>query len=250
MATWEFPLPDGTKVTGEGATKEAAWKNYLYSKRIKDIGTNAPASEKPTPRGQWQDIFYGVGQGLLDPIEGMVQMAEHVANHKIAPDTVRNWAKDFRKNVQSTWAGRAGELGGNIAGLALPGAGLARTVSGMARAIPKVSAAVGDIVGSGTSGALMGESIPVQGAQTEDEYWNTKRNQAAAGALAGGTLPSVARGLRSVVPPSAHFSYHHPWFSVLPRLARGTGNVLHQIAPESAGAAAATAEEEAARDEK
>jgi hypothetical protein len=247
MATWEWPpeKPGGKPRRAEGQTEEEAWQNYLFATR----GQNEPQEDwdKRTELGHFRDIANGIGQGLLDPIEGLAQMVEHATGKKLAPEGLRKWARDYRKDVQSTWAGRGGELVGNVAGFALPGGAIARGVSGIGKAVG-LAPTLADIAGSTIAGGTLGESVPVQGATSENEYWKTKKDQAVIGALTGGTLPSIARGMRSTVPPGHYMSIHHPWLSIAPRVTRALGTGLARVAPESAGAAAATATEEADRE--
>ena len=69
-----------------------------------------PEEGKPRPRrkriGDFTEGAVGVSQGLLDPVEGAAQFAEQVLQKlapgtKVAPDSVRNWARDWRNRARS-----------------------------------------------------------------------------------------------------------------------------------------------------
>jgi hypothetical protein len=174
------------------------------------------------PVGIGTDLAMGVGQGLLDPIEGLIQMAEKSTDWKLAPDSIRNWARSYRNDARSTLMGMGGEVLGNV----LPGAsGLAGRVVGL---IPRI-----------VSGAAMGAAQPVEGG---GDYWKTKRNQASWGGITGGLLPPVAQGLGglySIPAPIARWLgiHHLPLQSIVQQASRlpagSYGRVAGQVAGEN-----------------
>jgi hypothetical protein len=250
MATWKWVV-NGKTVYGDGPTEQDAWDNYRSAHRVLDPAPEGAPKDTPERElGNPREIFPGFIQGaVLDPLEGAGQLIEHaitaVTGKKPHATEVKKILKDFRDRAQSTWFGRGAEVAGNIAGLALPAGAAARGVTSFAGRIPGISSTLAGIAGGAAGGTAAGAVMPVEG--DPNEFVNTKLDQLAVGALTGGALPALARGLSSVVPPTAHMSRHHPWFSMLPRLSRVGGSLLGHVAPESAGAAMATVPEEAKR---
>lgn len=251
MATWEWAYK-GKTVRGEGETEEEAWNNFLRSAPA-DPGQGYPVAETK-PWGDLRELGIGLAQGVIDPVEGLAQLAEHVSGvHTPMPDSVRNWFRDLRKRAQSTRAGQAGEIVGNIGGLAIPGSVVARGVGLAGKGAGLVGRAVGlpaGFAGRAGTGLVAGVAEPVQGAPSDEAYWHTKANQAIAGLGIGSTLGPVASGLAGIVPPVTHFGTTHPLSSLLASAARGvgragaaTGRVGERIAPGTA-AAASTLEEQ------
>ena len=106
------------------------------------------------------DLARGVGQGLLDPVEGAAQFAEHVLKKfapdaKVAPDALRKWARDYRKEARSSIAGVGGEVIGNLAPGLITG-GLTQGLGWGSR-----------LLGGAAAGALQ----PVSG---DGDFWRTK----------------------------------------------------------------------------
>ena len=127
-----------------------------------------------------------------------------------------------------------------------PGGAIARGVATTARGIRGINA-LADVLGGGVAGGLTAETMPVQGAPSEEAYWHTKQNQATLGAGIGSTLPAIAAAASRVHVPQ-YFSWHHPFGSIFGPAIRGAGRITAPIAP-GAPAAAATAEEERRRGE-
>jgi hypothetical protein len=157
---------------------------------------DAPQAGDPgRVQGGWEfgtatDLLQGVAQGLIDPIEGLVQLAERSTDWKIAPQGVRDWARNYRKQARSTMMGMGGEIVGNIApAFVVPGAGGASFLS---RAL---------------GGAVAGGLQPVSGGSDSD-YWRTKRDQMAMGAVGGSTLPALAGQVARAGPALAHAAGH------------------------------------------
>lgn len=184
-----------------------------------------PAVPDQMKMGEAMDIVKGMGQGLLDPFEGLAQLAEHIAHHKLAPDAIRQWAKDYRKQVQGTYLGVGGEVLGNVAGLAIPGGAIGRATS--------IGGRIAEGVGEG---ALSGALQPVTGG---GDYWATKRRQAVEGGLAGGAGPVVVGPATNAAAMLAH-----PKSGLLHMFAHGgmpgtaLGNLAQRAAPRKYGEAA------------
>jgi hypothetical protein len=122
--------------------------------------------------GNELDLLQGVIQGTIDPVEGIVQLAEKSGNWHLAPQATRDWARNYRKQAQSTMLGMGGEVLGNVApSLLWPAAGVASAAS---RAL---------------AGTIAGALQPVSGS---GDYWRTKRAQALLGGLGGVGLPALA----------------------------------------------------------
>jgi hypothetical protein len=141
-------------------------------------------------------------QGWLDPIEGVAQLAEHTTGWHLAPKELKDWARSFRSSAQSTVAGQAGELAGNVfnPAMLIPGAGVARGVGAIASRLPgaaRAAAAFPGLIrggGAAISGAVGGAMEPVS---SGGDYRKTKQNQIAGGALTGGAFAPVARGVQA-----------------------------------------------------
>jgi hypothetical protein len=131
--------------------------------------------------GNFVELMRGVSQGLIDPIEGIAQLAEHSTGMKLAPDIVRQYARDWRKRARGTYAGVGGEVLGNV--------------------LPALLTGGASSLGEGIiAGAVAGGAQPVEGG---GDYWQTKLNQVGAGAFTGGAGPAVARGVAGLthIPP-------------------------------------------------
>ena len=140
--------------------------------------------------GDEMDLLRGIGQGLIDPVEGLAQLAEHLAGRRLTPEGLRNWAKDFRNKAQSTYMGIGGEVAGNVAGLAIPGGmlGKAATVGGR----------IAQGIGEGAAGGLL---QPVTGG---GDYASTKVRQGVLGTIAGGAGPAIVGTGAKVAPYVVH----------------------------------------------
>lgn len=150
----------------------------------------AEVTGDPTPvAGGWQfgdavDLLQGVSQGLIDPIEGITQLAEKSTGWHIAPQAVKDWARNYRKQARSTMLGVGGEVAGNI----VPG-----VLGGEVGEVPMVARAL--------SGAALGAAQPVSGG---GNYRRTKMDQAIWGGLGGAALPAVAGLAGRAAPYLAH----------------------------------------------
>ena len=126
------------------------------------------------------DLLRGVSQGLIDPIEGIVQLAEKSTGWELAPDSVRSWAREYRKKAQSTAMGIGGEVVGNIAPALVFPAGTAAS-----------------LIERGIAGGIAGGVEPVSGG---GDYWRTKAGQVAAGAITGGAAPAISGAVGRMAP--------------------------------------------------
>jgi hypothetical protein len=179
--------------------------------------------------GSASDFFQGGVQGLLDPIEGLIQLVEKSGNWEIAPKGLRDWARNYRKQARSTMAGIGGEVAGNIApSVLIPGGAAGTAASWGERALT-----------AGLSGGIAGGLQPVSGGS---DYWKTKRDQAALGAVAGVVAPSLAsgaggvlRGIGSIPSGVMHLLHRHSPAVPLAHLATQAASRLR---PGAAGAVA------------
>lgn len=235
MATWEWQY-QGKTVRGEGETEGEAWQNFLRSVPVSTYPT-AP-SVASSVRSGIKDVTIGFGQGALDPIEGLIQLAEKGTGLHLAPQWLRNWAHDYRTRAQSTTMGQIGEVAGNIFNPAylIPGVAPARAATLGGRAL----------IGAGA-----GLTQPVEG---DSNYWKTKGWQAAAGALGGSIAPTLGSVMAKARGLTPHWSSMHPGASVagmvLNPVVGGTGELLERIPPGPAGRAAGRIFEEDTPPEK
>jgi hypothetical protein len=177
----------------------------------------------------------GLLQGaILDPAEGLGQLAERATGFRLAPQGVRDWANKMDRTVQGSGWGKAGEIGGALGSLAVPlgvasklgtlakvgraGARAAEAAGGAATAVGDVrlaetlaqaglrgdtpmgqaASALGRYGRGATVGALAGALQPVRDKDTN--FFLQKLEQAGAG-LAGGALlasPVVQKALVNV----------------------------------------------------
>jgi hypothetical protein len=155
---------------------------------------NAPQAGDPgRVPGGWQfgneiDLLQGVSQGLIDPVEGLVQLAERSTGWKMAPQSVRDWARNWRRQARSTMLGAGGEVAGNVLPAVLFPAGTA--------------AALGE---RAVAGAVAGAAQPVSGG---GNFWLTKAGQAVLGALTGGAAPVAANAVGGIAPALGHMASH------------------------------------------
>ena len=94
----------------------------LYGPAGKPPPEKTPSRESDL--GPSQRTLHGVYQGLLDLPETGAYYAEKIGgaanpNFRVAPQGLRDWARRYAKDVESTPEGRAGRLGGGL----LTGAG-------------------------------------------------------------------------------------------------------------------------------
>lgn len=150
-----------------------------------------PAKSKTADKGVTRfgnatEVLVGVSQGLIDPVEGLVQLAEKSSGWKLAPDSVRKFARDWRNRAQSSYAGIGGEVVGNVLPFLASGGSSA---AGTAASLLPRAARVAPLLERVTAGAVAGGLQPVSG---DSDYLRTKLEQAAGGAVLGGAVPSLA----------------------------------------------------------
>lgn len=243
MATFEFDLPNGKKAKAEGNTPEEAWRNYNFANPpAEDTGGRAPnPAEHGRKLGNAVDVLRGIAQGWLDPVEGVVQLAEQSTGWHLAPDRLRNWARDYRNRAQSTWAGIGGEVAGNIFNpvTAIPGAAVGRAVGAAASRLPGAAATAGRALTAERAGqgAVAAASQPVSGG---GDYWRAKANQTLVGGAAGAALPALAgAAARGAERLPTHFSWHHPVASLIGSTAgptlSGVAGQAARLTPEQTG---------------
>jgi hypothetical protein len=250
MPTYEFDMPDGTKKRGSGETPEAAWQSLNTATPATPAGEGgANTEDKPRRIGDAMDALRGVAQGWLDPVEGIVQLAEKTTGWKVAPEGLRDWAREFRNRAQSTFAGQAGELAGNVINpvYAIPAAAVARGaalagraasgVLGAGRAARTLGSAMapGGLAARALGGAAGAAMAPVSGG---GDYWHTKGNQALLGGLVGGTLPALAEQAGGLGAQAVHA----PWWmqqTLIPQTVsgatRGIASGVERVTPATMG---------------
>ena len=153
---------------------------------LKELNAHRVSTAPVKGRGTNEiDVAAGIAQGLIDPVEGLVQILERSTGKKLAPERVRDLARTLRDRAQASGLGIAGEVVGNI----LP------AILTMGESAPLTAAS---ILPRAAAGATMGALQPVRG---DSDFWNTKVRQALLGAGAGVTLPALASAARRL--PSA-----------------------------------------------
>lgn len=200
MPAFKFRGPDGTVRTIEAPTREQA----IEMLRGQVSGTPPPGIGSPThPTESPQDfgstpanLAAGVGQGLLDPIEGGVQLLEHApyiggAVSAAIPSGLREGARRFRQRAEASTAGEIGEVAGNILPfLFQPELGLARGLA----AVPKIGKALGFGGRVLERGTLPAALEPVDTSQGGD-FASQKLAQTAVGTVLGTGGEAVASTL-------------------------------------------------------
>lgn len=158
---------------------------------LKQLNEEAPAGDpaRAPPRveggyklGNEIDLMAGVAQGVIDPIEGIVQLAEKSSGWHLAPEGVKNMARALRNRAQSSALGIGGEVAGNLLPMIIA---------------PEAEAA--GWLGRAAAGAARAGMQPVSGGKDND-YWATKGAQLAGGAAAGPAGAALARGAGKVAP--------------------------------------------------
>jgi len=187
MTKFTVTGPDGKQYRGvEAPTADEATR--LIQQRLAhappDFGspTNPPQDFGSTPA----NLAAGFGQGLLDPIEGLGQMAEHLplvggAVRAMIPDALRNWAKNYQRRVGASTAGEIGEFAGNV----VPWLFQPELAAGrIASTVPRVAARIAE---RATLPATL-QPVPQPG----NDFWTQKGEQAAVGTALGAPLEAVA----------------------------------------------------------
>ena len=242
MPKFTFTMPDGTKrvVTApEGTTAQQAWGYANEPRAVGQPGHQPPADFGSTPL----NFAAGVGQGLLDLPEGAAQLAEHIpyvggAVRAVIPNSLRDWAKNYRQRAESTIAGEVGEFAGNVLPAFLqPELGIARA----GEAVPYIGKALGFGGRVLERGTLPATVQPVDASKSKDDFWDRKKLQAEIGTGLGAAGETVA--------------------SLLGRIGRGgeaqraaqqkaEGDYNTQLTAHQTGTLARAAEQQAAKDAK
>lgn len=148
--------------------------------------TSAPAARDfgSTPL----NFAAGVGQGLLDLPEGTAQLAEHIpyvggAVRAVIPNSLRDWAKNYRNRVEASTAGEIGEFAGNVLPAFLqPEIGIASNLS----KVPYLGRALGFGGRVLERGTLPAALQPVDASQGQDkDFWTRKAVQGGVGTALG-----------------------------------------------------------------
>jgi hypothetical protein len=188
---------------------------------------NSPSGAAGDPgrvEGGWKlgnelDLLQGVAQGLIDPVEGIVQLAEKSTGWNLAPQGIKDWARDYRKQARSTMLGMGGEVVGNLAPSLIPGGAIGTGAAWADRAL---------------TGAVAGMAQPVSGG---GDYWQTKRAQTALGGAGGAVVPPVAgaAGRTIAAIPSSIMHFLHRGSPAVP-LANLATQAASRLSPRAVGA--------------
>ena len=197
MAGFTFTMPDGTTKHGEGATAQEAWQNANQPKAIGSPGHSPP----PDFGSTGANFAAGVGQGLLDPIEGGAQMVGHLPYvgptlRNLVPQSVSDWTNNFRQRAESTTAGDIGEFAGNVVPfLFQPELGIASR----AASLGKVPGFLGRLFERATLPAAL-QPVPEEQKPrgTPDDFWQDKGIQTLIGTGVGAPFEAIASGLGNV----------------------------------------------------
>lgn len=192
-----------------------------------------PAGKKadPTPREQASNLDAvtqfkeGTLQGLLNVPETIGQLAER-GIRQFKPDFTmpgHQRAAAFRRRVESSPGGIAGEVAGSVVPSFIPGIGQYSDLSMLARAAPLISRA-----GMGAAQGLI--SRPTS---SDNAYFTQGMTGAALGALGGQSLA------RYIPPHVGHWIYNLPAaakHALAFALLRGAGRVPPRVGATAAGA--------------
>lgn len=151
MPTYEFNLPEGRTISGQGASPEEAWQSLRKQQTQPATTAAAPKTvadptfeQVASPFGRRvREIGRGAIQGaVLDPLEAVGQATEFGMRHTTGgrlpvPEVVRKGLREVQKDVESTTTGQVSRLGGAVGSLAFGPEGL----FGLARALMAARAA-------------------------------------------------------------------------------------------------------------
>jgi hypothetical protein len=187
-------LPDGTIIQNvpDGMSKaDLVSKLRANGYDVSKLETPTAPAYDPTEGMSGGDKFLaGVGKGMTDVARGVGQLVGLVDQKSVDEAKARDAA------LMDTGAGMAGDIVGNLAVTAVPGAGAgAMATRGAAAVLPTALRAVAPTVGAAASGALVaGTTEPVASGES-------RLGHAGMGA-AGGAIGDVAtRGLARVAQP-------------------------------------------------
>lgn len=232
MPTFRITAPDGRtfRVTApDGATKEQALARVQsqYQQQKPDLKAQNPGEydpESPEFKAKYgatsgmsgMDKFMaGAGKAVVDMGRGVKQLGVDIGEKTglIGPDmeslvtgqrlsdrlrTQQDETNRLDADLMSTGAGLAGNIAGNVAATALPGAAIGRGAQalnlGRTAAVARAISAPKTIAQSIGSGAAMGALQPL--ATGDDRVMNT-----ALGGVGGGVGGAVASGIGRVIRP-------------------------------------------------
>lgn len=188
---------------------------------IKQYG-DKPAEKTGGRESTAANIRHGFEQGLLDPVEGLGQIVEHLTGVRLGSDELRRKLREFRDNARGSQAGVAAEIVGNILNPAniVPGAGVARGAGLAARGLGLARSGLTGLASRAATegflpGAAVGAMQPVQG----DDFSAAKWDQATAGGLAG--LAAGGTSAAAGAWPALRYHGGHFW----PALIAGASNM-------------------------
>lgn len=238
MPSYEFTLSDGTTHKVTGASPEDAYASLIAR-------MPAAGQEQHSFAG---DFGRGFRQGLVDPIDGAIEIANHVVSRTLTPERLQEWQRSAQ---QAGWTGTAGRVLGNVINplnlIPASWAGRAAAVLPLAgRAATAARAAVGGATAAGLH--------PVG---KTDDYTMSKLGQVALGGATAGSLGALASQAAATVrtTPGGHLAAHMfghalglPWYLRYPfvravgpsisQAGQAGARTLGSIPPGSAGAAA------------
>ena len=141
----------------------------------------------------------GVMQGMANPVVGAVQLGAHALGlgDKIDPAIA---AKEAEYQSARAAAGRSGFDAAQLAGEVLSPVNLVLGGAGRVVAAPTMGSRI--LTGAAT-GAAGGALAPVADGENQQNFWASKGQQAATGAVAGGVLPPAMAGVGRVISPNA-----------------------------------------------
>lgn len=210
MTTFTFNGPNGQTKTIDAPTREDAIRQLNSGiANPPAVGQPGHPLQKTDPAPQdfgstGANLAAGAAQGLLNPVEGAAQLAEHLPYvggvvRSVIPQGLRDWAKNFQSRAESTTAGRVGEFAGNVAPfLFQPELGVARAASA-APYLGRTLGFLGRLAERGTLPASL-EPVPEQPKPSgkmvaPDDFWTQKLHQAEVGTAVGAPFEAVASGL-------------------------------------------------------
>lgn len=179
-ATYEVDAPD----------ENTAWKwanaTHAQSQKSQPAPNYSPTEEMSGT----QKFLAGAGKGMTDIARGAGQLLGLVDQQSV------DEAKARDASLMNTGAGIAGNIAGNLAVTAVPGAGIGNIATrGAAAVLPAAAQFLAPTVGAAVSGgAVAGATTPVASGESRADV-------AQSGAMFGAVGDAAARGLARVVQP-------------------------------------------------
>jgi hypothetical protein len=142
MTQWIITSPDGTKY--RVTAPEGASQADVIARVQREHSKQPAKPAEPTKPAEPSTIGTGLAGltqgGVLDPIEGIGQLVEHLTGRRLGPQFIRDKLRSFRDYGRSTATGRVAELGGEIGSMFIPLGGLARA-AGLAGRVSRAAEA-------------------------------------------------------------------------------------------------------------